>query len=319
MNNLRSKQDTDLSTSDVVLQPKSWKQRLSRRFFSWLVIALFVGAVVIQASLTVILLRQDPSVQSEAELSTTVTAVGAASLELPTAALAVSPTPARPTTSPVSAKTPTVNLPVKSLATSPGDSIIPSPTRLPVPAGQERDTTITPSPLRDFTQEVARVEAALQSGSMATVLDYGNGIRSSSWVRFDMGGAQQEPRIQITTAYTNGDTIQNSEQIVIGNQAWHRESGSAWVSLIEQEGMWGQLQSFLPGVSVDLNPEITSDENVTTLRWYDRGRDADVTLQVDTSTRIPRRLQRVNRASGQTLTVIYSDWNTPIEIVPPLE
>lgn len=299
------------------------RQRRSRPFFWWLAIALVISVVVIEAALTVVLLRGDTVSQS-----------GAAPIVLPTSAVAASTAPVVATSgAPLTAVLATPSREPEQTPTEARAAEIRSrPTVVrtaaasaTLEAAQSQSASPPPAPadgrdrLTGIALEVAAAEVKLQSGQFDAVLDYGNGVRSASHASFDLGDGQREPRIHLTTTYTNADTIQNSEQILIGERAWHREANGRWVPLAEQEGMWGQLQSFLPHVLAATNPEITRGEQAMTLRWYDARDDADVTLEVDPATGTPRRLQRTNRTNSQTLTVIYSGWNTPVEIEAPSE
>jgi hypothetical protein len=268
-----------------------------------------------------VLLRSDPVSQTGTApivLPTPAQAVGAAPV---VATSGAPPTPVLATPSREPEQTPTVAREIRSSPTSAGTAAASAtleaarpPSASPPPASAGGRDSLT-----GLALEVAALEVKLRSGQFDAVLDYGNGVRSATHARFDLGDGQGEPRIHLTTTYTNAGTIQNSEQIVIGERAWQRGANGGWAPLAEQEGMWGQLQSFLPHVVAATNAEITRGEQAMTLRWYDSRDDADVTLEVDPVTGTPLRLQRTNRTNSQTLTVIYSGWNTPIEIEAPPE
>jgi hypothetical protein len=218
-----------------------------------------------------------------------------------------------------SATSPVVSRSVVSPAIATATPVV-SPAKQPsIPPDSNPNPTADATSVPGAVLELAAVEVQLQSGQFEATLDYGNGTRSSSRSSFDLGDGRREPRIHITTIYTNADTIQNVEQILIGERAWIRQADGAWVPMAEQEGMWGQLQSYLPHVLSASDSQITSDENGLVLRWFDRFADAYVTLEVNPSTGTPRQLQRVSRTSGQALTVVYTSWNTPVEITPPPE
>ena len=54
------------------------------------------------------------------------------------------------------------------------------------------------------------------------------------------------------------------------------------------------------------DPQIEDAGEITILRWYDAQRDADVTLQVEAATGLPRLLRQAARATGAVVTVSYN-------------
>jgi hypothetical protein len=160
-------------------------------------------------------------------------------------------------------------------------------------------------------------ERALQSGQFEILSDYGNGMQSSSNVRFDFGGAQGVPRFHIVTTYQSPESNRVVEQIMIGDQTWQREADGTWTAIAAQEGVWGQVQPFLPQAASASSPEATTEGERTVLQWYDAGRDTDVRLELDPASGTPTTLRRATRATGVVLTATYAGWNTPVEITPP--
>ncbi len=300
-------------------QLRLWRNLLSRPFFSRLAFVLILCMLAIQAGLTVVLLGKDSASQIGAEVIVPVTTIA---LTGPSASAVALRAPQMSTTAPslsASATPPVVSRSVVSPAIATATPVV-SPAKQPsIPPDSNPNPTADATSVPGAVLELAAVEVQLQSGQFEATLDYGNGTRSSSRSSFDLGDGRREPRIHITTIYTNADTIQNVEQILIGERAWIRQADGAWVPMAEQEGMWGQLQSYLPHVLSASDNQITSDENGLVLRWFDRFADAYVTLEVNPSTGTPRQLQRVSRTSGQALTVVYTSWNTPVEITPPPE
>jgi hypothetical protein len=166
-------------------------------------------------------------------------------------------------------------------------------------------------------QQVAAAEAALRTGQLEATIDYGNGTRSAAQVRFDLGDTGRVPRLHIITTYQSATGTQTLERITIGDKAWQRQPNGPWTAIAEQEGAWGQVQTFLPHAASVSNPESVSGTNPVVLRWYGADRDTEVTLSVDPATGVPRELRQVGRTTGQVLTVTYSGWNTAVEITPP--
>jgi hypothetical protein len=165
---------------------------------------------------------------------------------------------------------------------------------------------------------VAEREAALQSGRLEAVLSYGSGQRSTVTIRFDLRAENNGPRYHASTTYTGQEGSSTSEQVTIGDQSWQRQRGGAWAVSKELEGAQGRLRQYLPRASTASAARVqNANPRATTLAWYDAAFDSDVTLQVETGTGIPSRLVRVARATGTTLTVNYSGWNTAVEISAP--
>src|SRR5687768_824862 len=104
---------------------------------------------------------------------------------------------------------------------------------------------------------------------------------------------------------------------MVGQQAWQRTGAGAWTVPVNLESAWGMVQPYLPAIQEVPEPLVREEGELAILTWYDVGRNADVTLEVDPATGTPMRLTRVARADNATLTVIYHAWNTPVEITPP--
>jgi hypothetical protein len=300
-------------------QLRLWRNLFARPFFSRLALVLVFCMLAIQAGLTVVLLGKDSASQIGAEVIVPVTTIAPAGPSASAVALRAPQMSATAPSSSASSTPPVVSRSVVSPAiatATPGMLPAKQPS---IPPHSNLNPTADATSVPGAILELAAVEVRLQSGQFEATLNYGNGTRSSSRSSFDLGDGRREPRIHITTIYTNADTIQNVEQILIGERAWLRQADGGWVLMAEQEGMWGQLQSYMPHVLSASDSQITSDENGLVLRWFDRFADAYVTLEVNPTTGTPRRLQRVSRISGQALTVVYTSWNTPVEITAPPE
>jgi len=102
---------------------------------------------------------------------------------------------------------------------------------------------------------------------------------------------------------------------MIGERSWQRTDRSSWQPTAA-ESVLGQLRLYLPDARAATNPVIVAG-TPPMLRWYDPMDDADVTLERDPHSGLPRELHRTMRQSGLTLDVLYIGWNTPVEIRPP--
>lgn len=231
------------------------------------------------------------------------------------------PTPAAPGSGPVAQESisaesapapiePTAPVSAPTVARSLPTSGSPAATEMPGP-------TAGPPTAAEVLRQVAAAEAALRTGQLEGTIDYGNGTRSSAQVRFDLGADGGVPRLHIVTTYQSASGTQTVERITIGDKAWQRQPGGEWTTIAEQEGAWGQVQTFLPHAASITSAETDSSTGPALLHWYDAVHDADMTLQVDLATGVPRELRQVTRGTGLALTVIYSGWNTPVEINPP--
>ena len=173
------------------------------------------------------------------------------------------------------------------------------------------------SRLAEVLTRVSRKESELRSGRFEVVLDLG-GQRSVADMRFDLGDQTLDARLHTTTTYVGSESSRTQERITIDEQSWQRQQGGRWLSVPEDEGVWGRLQEYLPGVSAVREVALqSSDSRVSILRWRDDVRGADVSLQVDTATGTPLKLSRQDRATATDLTVTYTGWNVPVEVVPP--
>jgi hypothetical protein len=191
-------------------------------------------------------------------------------------------------------------------------------TAVPAAAPQTLAATAAPTAptAADLLGRVAAAEQALRSGTIDVTLDYGSGSGASARIRFDMGDANL-PRLQIQSTYTGEGRPRVVERLTIGEQSWERVSPGGWVARQAHEGIVDQISVYLPHADEVAGAELSAQGDAPVLRWYDPGRDADVTLMLDAATGAPRELRQVTRATGARLVVIYSLWNAPIEIDAP--
>jgi hypothetical protein len=176
----------------------------------------------------------------------------------------------------------------------------------------------TQAPAITLVQQIAAAEAALRSGELEAVLDYGGGTKSSAQVRFDFGSAEQPQRLDFRTTYQGSDSTQTLQQITIGDRCWERRDTQGWTPAAPKNDIGDQIRFFLPQSRSAERPRYVQQADRAELRWYDAGHDADVTLLFDPDTNMPRSLQRQPRRTGVVLSVTYKRWNTPVEILPPV-
>jgi hypothetical protein len=166
----------------------------------------------------------------------------------------------------------------------------------------------------------ANAEASLRSGEVEVITEQQDGTRSVATMRFDLGNDLLLPRLQhITTGGMPGNEA--SEHVVVGDQAWQRQSENGWISVFDQPSVSEQVKALLPDLSSAGEPyiETLADGNLIALLYYDAQCDADVIVVMDANSGVLRELQRVSRKDGSALTVRYSSWNTLVDIIPPVD
>jgi hypothetical protein len=166
--------------------------------------------------------------------------------------------------------------------------------------------------------QIAAEESALQSGTFEVLLDYGQGSRSSVIVRFDLGGAGKEKRLALTTTASGKTADPRIELLAIGDRTWQRQPDGTWGPAITQDGLWEQLQAYLPHIRGASDVTVARLGEVLILRWSDATRGADLELHVESSGGRPLRLQETIPATGMVMVVTYQGWNTPVSIGPPV-
>ena len=183
---------------------------------------------------------------------------------------------------------------------------------------QPSPTSSTPS-AANLLQQVAAVMDALQRGQIDATIQYPQetGARSQAQLRFEFGKTAADQRLQIVTTYQSDEGPQTSEQIMIGDTTWSRQSTGEWTKAAAQTTIHHQVQPYLPDVSSVTNPTVISNSNTVVLRWYDAARDAEVTLTVDPTTGMPQQMRQLTRATGSVLTVNYSGWDEAVDITSP--
>ena len=166
-------------------------------------------------------------------------------------------------------------------------------------------------------QLVARAESWQGTGSMEITDDDGQGTRSTTQLRFNLGDQSTAPRIQrITTAQgPRGTTVE--EQITIGDRTWQRRQNGGWAAVETTATSTAQALAYFPNIA-DASQIIADHQGFAVgLAWIDPGDSADVMLVAGLADGLPIRLQRKDRRSGASTTIVY-DWSTPATITAPI-
>jgi hypothetical protein len=169
----------------------------------------------------------------------------------------------------------------------------------------------------DMLRQVVVATDRLRTATIDATIDYGRGTRASAQISFDLGAKGEVPRMHMTSIYTGSTSSQKVERITIGEQSWERGPDGHWNERSAHEGIVDQVQLFLPHIDGVTNAEQLNATTLTSLRWYDSSRNADVTIVVDPATGIPRDLRQVTRSDGTILTITYNGWNMPLDISAP--
>jgi hypothetical protein len=187
--------------------------------------------------------------------------------------------------------------------------------------------TVTAEPTATATPEltagiviaaVAAAESDLRTGTIDASITYAGASSSAQHVAFDFGRDGSPAMFHLVASYTGTGGTRQTETLRVGTQTWERQADGTWHETTQQlEGAWGQIQGFLPHLASDASAELSQSDGHNVLRWYDPARDADVTLEVDGLTDVPARMIRVSRATGVTLNVVYTGWNSPVSIDSP--
>jgi ABC-type multidrug transport system ATPase subunit len=180
--------------------------------------------------------------------------------------------------------------------------------------------TSPPAPASAAVYEVISAENSLRSGYIEAQIALSAGTHSAAQIRFDLGELGEVPRLDLTSIYTGTSrgaraSRQTVELIMIGERSWQRTDRSSWQPTAA-ESVLGQLRLYLPDARAATNPVIVAG-TPPMLRWYDPMDEADVTLERDPNSGLPRALHRTMRQSSLTLDVLYIGWNTAVEIRPP--
>lgn len=168
-----------------------------------------------------------------------------------------------------------------------------------------------------ISERAMAAEMTLRSGQFEAVLDYGDGSHVFVTMRFDLGDKDRASRAHVVTDYYRGDAHQISERIIIADRTWQRQTNGQWMARTQaQAHVDQQVAAFLPHVPPVAGLQMTGGIP-SIISWYNASRDADVTLDVDPATGIPRYLRQVSRTTSTLLTVTYSGWNTEVSIPSP--
>ena len=160
--------------------------------------------------------------------------------------------------------------------------------------------------------------ATLRTGEIGATVDFGNGMRTVTDVRFDFGGDGSAARFAITRVYGSATGTHTQELIAIGDHTWQRVDEGAWSIVSVPVAVREQVRTLLPNVNGAMDFGPTGQNTDAAFGWSDTDRNADVTLTVDGATGIPRHLQQVTHPTDVTLSVTYTGWNTAVDIRAPM-
>lgn len=168
-----------------------------------------------------------------------------------------------------------------------------------------------------FQKRTAEIESSLHSGEIEAQVSYTDGASTTLVVRFDMGDEQRQPRLHMSASYRDTGVSESVEQITVGNDTWQRHDEGLWTMVTTSKSVKEQLQPFLPKVDTAKEPQLDIVGDTAVLRWFDTDQAVDDTLRLSAPRGMPEELRRVERTSGQVMTLKYRSWNTAIVIESP--
>lgn len=200
----------------------------------------------------------------------------------------------------------------------------PNPPPASIYAASPTPTAVPPTPTASAVtngtaqviQRVSDAEKQVKSGRIEATFESAQSNDSTSNITFDFGDAANPPRMHFISTYSSADGQRTTELTAIGERFWERVDQGAWVETGAREGVWGQVQSYLPGVP-GVSSSLTIRVDGNRLAWTDPERGVDVTLIVDLETGVPQELRRESRSSNTVVIVTYKDWNAPVDIQIP--
>jgi hypothetical protein len=198
---------------------------------------------------------------------------------------------------------------VSSPALTPTINAAAVPTESSIPA----DTSVA----AEVLTQLAQAEADLRSGEFKATILPSKGKPSLVTVRFDLGGPNRVPVMELTTTYAADNGQVDVTKIQIGQRAWLRQLNGRWRVGSSPETVRDQLQVFLPHAEMAAEPAYITDTTTLQIEWQDVGGDSNVVADVAPDTGVPSKLQRENLATGELVIVSYDRWNSPVDVLPP--
>ncbi len=206
---------------------------------------------------------------------------------------------------------------VAPLAASPSPTVAPLATA-PLPSASAPTTgpTAEAFTVSETVRFAENAVAALRMGQLEAILSYIDGGHSTLQIRFAFGPTQQIAGLQLVTTYQRGTGGRSDEYILLDDQAWRRQ-GAAWLPTTRHADIRAQFLGYLPhpGTGTGVTAALVAGNVV--LHYYDPSLDADTALTVDQRTGQPYQLRQALRQSSVVITVNYTGWNTPVQILPP--
>lgn len=220
------------------------------------------------------------------------------------------------TLEPTATASPTVTVEPTATSTAQPTTVYAAPPS-PTPVQPAPTASAVADGTAQLVQRVIDAEEEVKSGRLEASFESEQGNDSTSSITFDFGDAANPPRMHFVSTYTSAEGSRTTELTATGESFWERIDQGTWVENGAREGVWGQVQGYLPGVAaVSSSTPIRVEGN--RLTWSDPERGIDVTLLVDPATGVPQELRRASRSTDTVVIVTYKDWNAPVDIqIPP--
>lgn len=180
-----------------------------------------------------------------------------------------------------------------------------------VPSNQDRASFAL------FQKRTIESTASVRSGEIEAKVAYDDGATTTVVVRFNMGDEQHPSSIQIVASYRDAILSESVEEITVGNDTWRRQNGGSWVIAPAAKSVKDKLLPYLPKVDSVKDPQLDILGDIAVLRWFDADHEIDETLRLNGPLGTPEEMRRVERTSGEVMTLAYRAWNTAVAISPP--
>jgi hypothetical protein len=167
--------------------------------------------------------------------------------------------------------------------------------------------------------------ATLRTAQFAVTIDYDDSTSLGMQLRFDLGARREPARLSILAIARRGAVVTRAGEFVqLGERSWQRQADGNWIPGERGESRGDPAESIrrrlgvlLPRLEPGQRLAVTRAGDLALLRWIDEALNAEMLLEIEPTSGIPRRFRRETLSTGIVLTVICSDWNRAVEINPP--
>jgi hypothetical protein len=180
-------------------------------------------------------------------------------------------------------------------------------------------------PFADDGAAAARAIAALRTAQFDATIDFDDGTSLGMQLRFDLGAGAEPARLYVVAIARRGAVItQAGEFVQVGERSWQRQADGSWLPgetggerAASAESIRRRVNALLPRLESGQRLSIDRAPDLSLLTWTDEALNAEMLLEIEPTSGIPRRFRRETRSTGTVLTVLCSNWNRAVQINPP--